>query len=103
MSTDALWDRESTYFRMVTAPVRKGWFSSAGSTTYEVMTAPGVTSIVGPDQLAEAVGYGPQNSRKDWHECQMVAARLFREGRKGDWVHYSSAYVVSDEALRKVG
>jgi hypothetical protein len=102
-TTDALWDRESTYFRKVTAPVRKGWFSSVGATTYEVMTAPGVTRVVGPDQLAEAVGYGPQNSRKDWHECQMVADRLFREGHKDDWVHYSSSYVVPDEALRKVG
>jgi hypothetical protein len=102
-SADAMWDRDSAYFRKVTASVRKGWFSSTGSTTYEVMTAPGVTRIVGVDQLAEAVGYGASHSRKDWHECQMVADRLYREGRKDDWVHYSSSYIVPDESLRKIG
>jgi hypothetical protein len=101
-SADALWDRESTYFRLVEAPIRKGWFSRKGTFTYEVMTAPGVTRFVGLDQLGEAVGYGPQHSRKDWQECQMVADRLFREGRKDDWVHYPSSYVVPDETLRKV-
>lgn len=99
----AMFANGSMYFRKVTTPVRKGWFSSTGSTTYEVMTAPGVTRIVGRDQLGEAVGYGPEHSSKDWHECQMVADRLFKEGRKDDWVHYSSSYIVPDESLRKVG
>jgi hypothetical protein len=95
-----MWDRESAYFRKVTAPVRKNWFSSTGASTYEVMTAPGITRFVGLDQLAEAVGYGPEHSRKDWHECQMVAERLFREGRSDEWVHYSSSCVVPGERLR---
>lgn len=102
-NADDLWGRESTYFRVVTAPVRKGWFSRKGTFTYEVMTAPGVTRFVGPDQLGEAVGHGAQHSRKDWQECQMVADRLFREGHKDDWVRYSSSYVVPDGTLRKVG
>ncbi|WP_346959222.1 hypothetical protein [uncultured Arthrobacter sp.] len=97
----AMFANEGTYFRLIEIPVRKSWLSLKGTITYEVATAPGVTRLVTLDQLGQAVGYGPQDSRKDWQECQMVADRLFREGRRDDWVHYSSSYVVPDETLRK--
>lgn len=97
----AMFANGSTYFRLIETPVRKGLFSRKGTFTYEVATAPGETRLVTLDQLGQAVGYGPQDSRKDWQECQMVADRLFREGRRHDWVHYSSSYFVPDETLRK--
>ena len=97
----AMFANGGTYFRLIETPVRNRWFSIKGTFTYEVATAPGVTRLVTLDQLGQAVGYGPQNSRKDWQECRMVADRLFREGRRDHWVHYSSSYVVPDEALRK--
>ena len=97
----AMFGNGGTYFRLIETPVRKRWFSLKGTFTYEVATAPGVTRLVTLDQLGQAVGYGPQDSRKDWQECQMVADRLFREGRRDDWVHYSSSFVVPDETLRK--
>lgn len=98
---NSMWEGESTYFRLVEVPVRKGWFSRTGSTTYEVMTAPHFTTLVTLDKLAEAVDYNPMRSRKDFQECKMIADRLFREGRTDDWVHYSSSYVVPDKALRR--
>lgn len=88
-----------TYFRQIEAPVRKGLFMS-GRTMYEVMTAPGVTRLVTAGELGQALGYGPQRSRKDFQECQATAARLLREGQVNAWVHYSSAQVVPDESLR---
>lgn len=97
----AMFANGGTYFRLIETPVRKMWFSLEGTFTYEVATAPGVTRLVTLDQLGQAVGYGPQDSPKDWQECRMVADRLFREGRTDDWVHYSSSYVVPDDALRK--
>jgi hypothetical protein len=97
----AMFANGGTYFRLIETPVRNRWFSLKGTFTYEVATAPGVTRLVTLDQLDQAVGYGPQDSRKDWQECRMVADRLFREGRRDHWVHYSSSYVVPDDALRK--
>lgn len=97
----AMFANASTYFRLIEVPVRKGWFSRKGTFTYQVATKPGATRLVTLDQLGEAMGYGPQDSQKDWRECQIVADRLFREGRTDDWVHYSSSYVVPDEKLRK--
>lgn len=87
------------YFRRVEAPGRKGLFMR-GRAMFEVMTAPGVTRLVTAGALGEALGYGPQRSRKDFQECQSVADRLFREGRRDAWVHYSSAQVVPGESLR---
>ncbi len=97
----AMFTRGGTYFRLIGTPVRNRWFSLKGTFTYEVATAPGVTRLVTLDQLGQAVGYGPQDSRKDWQECRMVADRLFKEGRGDHWVHYSSSYVVADDALRE--
>ncbi len=97
----AMFANGSTYFRLIENPVRKGWFSFKGTFTYEVATAPGVTRLVTLDQLGDAVGYGPQSFRKDWQECKLVADRLFREGRRDDWVQYSSSYVFPDETLRE--
>jgi hypothetical protein len=88
-----------TYFRQVEAPVRKGMFMR-GRAMFEVMTAPGVTRLVALGELGEALGYGPQCSRRDFQECQFTADRLFREGRSDAWVHYSSAQVVPDESLQ---
>ncbi|MBT2550977.1 hypothetical protein [Arthrobacter sp. ISL-65] len=88
-----------TYFRQVEAPVRKGLFMR-GRAMFEVMTAPGVTRLVTGGELGKALGYGPQRSRRDLQECQAAADRLFRAGRSDDWVHYSSAQVVSGESLR---
>lgn len=87
------------YFRQVEAPVRKGLLVR-GHTMYEVMTEPGATRRVGWKQLGEALGHGPQSSRRDMQECQAAADRLFREGRSDDWVHYSSAQVVPGESLQ---
>lgn len=80
------------YFRQVAAPVRTGLITR-GSTLYEVMSGAGVTRVVTFSQLGEAVGYGPQNSRKDFQECQSAAHRLFAAGRRDEWVHYSSSFV----------
>lgn len=88
-----------TYFRQVEAPVRKGLFMR-GRAMFEVMTAPGVTRLVDLGELGEALGYGPQCSRRDLHECQFTADRLFRVGRSDAWVHYSSAQVIPGESLR---
>lgn len=87
------------YFRQVEAPVRKGLFMR-GHTMYEVMTEPGVTRLVGWKQLGEALGQGHQDSRRDMQECQTAAHRLFSGGRSHDWIHYSSAQVVSGEVLQ---
>jgi len=97
----AMFGDGSTYFRLVEAPVRTGWFSRKGTYTYEVATGPGATRRVTRNELGDAVGYGPGRSRKDWQECQMIADRLFREGRQDHWVHYSSSWVVPNEALRR--
>lgn len=88
-----------TYVRQIEAPVGT-WPFIRGRTTYEVMTAPGVTTIVDANILGGAVGYDPRGSRRDMQECQMAARRLFMEGRGDEWVHYSSAQVVPGEMLR---
>ncbi|WP_104110566.1 hypothetical protein [Arthrobacter sp. N199823] len=97
----AIFANGGTYFRLIETLAHNRWFSLKGTSTYEVATGPGVTRLVTLDQLGQAVGYGLQDSRKDWQECRMVADRLFREGRRDHWVHYSSSYVIRDDALRK--
>lgn len=96
---DPTFTNEHTYFRQVEAPVRKGLFMR-GLAMFEVMTAPGVTRLVTAGELSEALGYGPQRSRRDLQECQAASDRLFRERRSDEWVHYSSAQVVPGESLR---
>lgn len=96
---DSLFSHGNTCFRQVQAPVRKGLFMR-GRAMFEVMTAPGVTRLVTAGELPEAVGYGPQRSRRDFQECQAAADRLFRERQSEEWVHYSSAQVVPGELLR---
>lgn len=89
-----------TYFRQVEAPVRKGLFRISGSVIYEVMTAPGVTSLVQAKYLGGTVGYDPRGSRRDLQECQSQAHKLIAEGRHDEWVHFSSSQIFHADLLR---
>ncbi|MET1089590.1 MAG: hypothetical protein ABWY04_21145 [Arthrobacter sp.] len=89
-----------TYLRLVEVPTGK-WPFRRGHTMYEVMTAPGLTRLVNSTLLGGAVGYDPRGTRRDMHECQMTARRLFDEGRIDDWVHFSSSQVIPGETLRR--
>lgn len=66
---------------------------------YEVMTNPGDSRVVPARQLAEAIGLDPRGPWNDLQECQRVADRLFREGRRTDWVEYSTTIVVPGASL----
>lgn len=50
-------------------------------------------------QAREALGASP-TSRRDFQECDMTAARLFREG-SDLWVEYPTGITVSTDELAK--
>lgn len=90
--------RKNSYLRLVRVPERHGIFVR-GDNVYEVMTGPGVIKTVPAKKLAEALGLDPSEPRNDLQECRRTARRLFRDGRHGDWVEYSTAIVVPGESL----
>ncbi|MDR6986382.1 hypothetical protein J2Y66_000852 [Paenarthrobacter nitroguajacolicus] len=83
------------YLRLVAVPVRKGLLLR-GDHMYEVLTYPGHPRVVSAKELAGAVGVDPRGPWNDLQECQRVADRLYREGRKGEWVEYHTAIIVPD-------
>jgi hypothetical protein len=86
------------YFRQVASPARWLVFTR-GESEYEVMSAPGVTRRVPLSQVREALGASP-TSRRDFQECDMTAARLFREG-SDLWVEYPTGITVSTDELSR--
>ncbi|TDT64445.1 hypothetical protein [Frigoribacterium sp. PhB116] len=86
------------YFRQVAMPTR--WLLFArGETEYEVMSAPGVVRRVPLSRVREALGAKRvATSRRDFQECDMTAARLFREG-SDLWVEYPTGITVSTDEL----
>lgn len=78
---------------------RASWGCSLRVTIYEVMTIPGVVKTVPAKQLGEALGMDPGEPKNDLQGYRRTAQRLFREGRDGDWVEYSTAIVVPGESL----
>jgi hypothetical protein len=88
-----------SYVRLVSVPKRLGPFVR-GSLFYEVMTEPGVTRFVPLKYLGGVVGYDPRGSRRDMEECLTSADRLFKEGRRGEWVEFSTGLIVSGESLK---
>ena len=95
-----MFSHEYTYLRLVEVPTGK-WPFRRGHPIYQVMTAPGVTSLVDSTLLGGAVGYDPRGPRRDMQECQMTARRPFNAGRTDEWVHFSSSQVIPGETLRR--
>lgn len=86
------------YLRVIGVPVRKGLFAK-GDYLYQVLTQPGESRVVEAKRLADAMGVSPRGPWNDLQECQRTASRLFREGRRQEWVEYGTAIVVSSESL----
>ncbi|MBD8703017.1 hypothetical protein [Frigoribacterium sp. CFBP 13712] len=84
------------YFRQVASPARRLVFTR-GESEYEVMSSPGVIRRVPLSQVREALGASP-TSRRDFQECDMTAAQLFREG-SDLWVEYPTGITVSTGEL----
>jgi hypothetical protein len=84
------------YLRLTAVPIRKGLFAK-GEYTYEVLTHPGEARVVDANHLADAIGVGPHGPWNDLQECQRTASRLFKEGRRKDWVEYGTAIIVPEE------
>jgi hypothetical protein len=87
------------YLRQIAGMKRWGLLVR-GVAMYEVMTGPGVTRFVTPKYLGGAVGHDPRGSRRDMQEAQATTRCRFDEGRRGEWVHYSTAGIVAGESLR---
>lgn len=94
-----MFSRGHYYIRQIAARERKGLLVR-GTTMYEVMTEPGVTCFVTAQYLGRVVRYDPRGSRRDMQESQAAARRLFNEGRRGEWVEFSTAGIVPGESLR---
>lgn len=81
---------------MVQPPRRRGIFR-VDSAEYEVRNGSGDIRRATLLELPEALGVKPENSHRDWQECEMAASRLFREGRC-EWVLYPTTEIVDDPA-----
>ena len=49
--------------------------------------------------LPVALGVAPEDSRRDWQECEMLATRLFRGSESDKWVEYPTGLVINDSEL----
>lgn len=49
--------------------------------------------------LPDALGVTPEDSRRDWQECEMVAAGLFRDDELEVWV-YPAGFIINDSELQ---
>ncbi len=92
-------ENESSYFRMASTP-RRRFLVLVADPEYLVKSASGGLSRVRLRDLPAALGVAPEDSRRDWQECEMVAARLFRDGELEKWVEYPTGFVISDSELQ---
>lgn len=67
---------------------------------YLVKSASGSLRQVRLRDLPAALGVAPEDSRRDWQECEMVATRLFRDSELDKWVEYPTGFVFSDSELQ---
>lgn len=63
---------------------------------YLVKTPSGGLRRVRLRDLPVALGVSPEDSRRDWQECEMLATRLFRAGESDKWVEYPTGLVIND-------
>lgn len=92
-------DFNSSYFRMANAPQRS-FLVFVADPEYLVKSASGGLSRVRLRDLPAALGVSPEDSRRDWQECELVAARLFRDGELEKWVEYPTGFIISDSELQ---
>lgn len=81
---------------MVRPPRRRGLFR-VDSSEYEVSNGSGDIRRVTLLELPEALSVKPENSNRDWQECEMAASRLYREGHS-EWILYPTTEIVDDPA-----
>ena len=66
---------------------------------YFVKTLAGSLRRVRLRDLPVALGVAPQDSRRDWQECEMLATRLFLDSESDKWVEYPTGLVINDSEL----
>jgi hypothetical protein len=89
---------DRSYFRMASMP-RRRFLVFVTDPEYLVKSASGGVSRMGLRELRAALDVAPGDSRRDWQECEMVAARLFRDGELEKWVEYPTGFIISDSEL----
>lgn len=86
---------QAVSFRLVKPGERRGIFR-VDSPLYEVSAGSQVVRAVSSDQLRTALGMKPNASMRDLHECEMVASRLYSQGRFDEWVDYPTGQVLEE-------
>lgn len=89
---------DHSYFRLVTEPRRK-FLVFVAHPEYLVKTPSGSLRRVRLRDLPGALDVSPEDSRRDWQECEMLATRLFRAGESDKWVEFPTGLVINDSEL----